>query len=112
MGVWGLYGAVAPAVAPADAATGADHGCSEGDARRERKGIRCAPRGHTSEPALASPMRVSMLISAERSVVETRRLPKGSRKLLESSSRLGCRGWQAGVHGAAGWGAGGGRLGW
>jgi len=31
-------------------------------------------------------MRVSMLISALRSVVETRRFPKGSRKLLESSS--------------------------
>ena len=71
----------------ASGATGADHGWEEGTARRERKGMLRAPRGHTSEPALASPMRVSMLISALRSVVETRRLPKGSRKLFESSSR-------------------------
>ena len=50
-------------------------------------GMTSAPCGHTSEPALVSPMSVAMPMSAERPESETRRLPNGSRNDLESSSR-------------------------
>ena len=49
--------------------------------------MRLAPCGQTSDPAFASPMSVEIEMSAERPDAETRRLPKGSRKDLDSSSR-------------------------
>ncbi len=49
--------------------------------------MRLAPCGQTSDPAFASPMSVEIEMSAERPDAETRRLPKGSRKDLDSSRR-------------------------